>query len=374
MTVACAMIVRDSAKTLGTALESIAGHVDELVVIDTGSIDKTKALARRYGASVASFPWCDDFSAARQYAYDRCHSDWIMHLDSDDEILGAEHIRSAARAAPDDLGAVYWQYVTERGADGELLSSFWRERMTRRGWYEWRGRAHEVLVPLRPCSTSRDDHVVINHLGHAGAPEAGLERNVRLLRLDLAGQSAPDSRTLFYLARDLMQLHQYDEALSHLTAYLPLASWSDEHYLARLFIGYLHRLAGRWDQAIAMDLSALDVQHAWPDAYFALSEDYYYKEQWARCAYWSELGQRLAPPASALFVSHETYTYAWRIYYAVALVNLGRLVDALAITRGALALHPADRLHLHNLAYIDGKLAELLPDLAGAAPAKEAIS
>lgn len=63
--VSLCMIVRDSARTLGACLESIAPWVDEMIVIDTGSVDETREIAQLAGAQVYEFPWCDDFAAAR---------------------------------------------------------------------------------------------------------------------------------------------------------------------------------------------------------------------------------------------------------------------------------------------------------------------
>ena len=59
------MIVRDSTTTLPACLESIRPWIDELIVVDTGSVDDTREIARRFGARVFEFPWIDDFAAAR---------------------------------------------------------------------------------------------------------------------------------------------------------------------------------------------------------------------------------------------------------------------------------------------------------------------
>jgi glycosyltransferase involved in cell wall biosynthesis len=70
MTVSVAIIVKNGERTLGRCLDSLDEHVDEIVVVDTGSDDATRAIARRYTDSIHDFAWCDDFAAARQYAFD----------------------------------------------------------------------------------------------------------------------------------------------------------------------------------------------------------------------------------------------------------------------------------------------------------------
>src|SRR5579871_2891219 len=83
------MIARDSARTLRAALESIRPWVDEMVVVDTGSQDETASIAAACGAQVSHFPWCDDFSAARNESLRRSNGEWRFWMDSDDTIDAA---------------------------------------------------------------------------------------------------------------------------------------------------------------------------------------------------------------------------------------------------------------------------------------------
>ena len=76
MTVSIALIVKNEEKTLDRCLASLAGAVDEIVVVDTGSTDATRAVASRYTDRIFDFAWCDDFSAARQFAFER--GDWRL--------------------------------------------------------------------------------------------------------------------------------------------------------------------------------------------------------------------------------------------------------------------------------------------------------
>src|SRR5207249_11363200 len=77
------MIARDNANTIQAALESIKPWVDEMIVVDTGSIDETPKIARRLGAGVYRFAWCDDFSAARNESLKYARGEWIFWMDSD---------------------------------------------------------------------------------------------------------------------------------------------------------------------------------------------------------------------------------------------------------------------------------------------------
>ena len=80
------MIVRDNAKTLPACLESIRPWVDEMIVVDTGSADETPRIVESFGAKLYHFPWCDDFSAARNESLRHATGDWLFWMDSDDTI------------------------------------------------------------------------------------------------------------------------------------------------------------------------------------------------------------------------------------------------------------------------------------------------
>lgn len=70
-TISLAMIVKNEEEWLPKCLDSVKDIVDEIVIVDTGSTDKTKEVAARYGAQIYDFTWVDDFSAARNFSLDR---------------------------------------------------------------------------------------------------------------------------------------------------------------------------------------------------------------------------------------------------------------------------------------------------------------
>lgn len=95
--ISLAMIVKNEAHILGNCLNSVRGLVDEVIIMDTGSTDMTKFLAKSFGAKQFDFEWCDDFSKARNAAIKECKSDWILVLDADEAIYSRDH--EAIRAA-----------------------------------------------------------------------------------------------------------------------------------------------------------------------------------------------------------------------------------------------------------------------------------
>lgn len=84
------MIVRNEEATLGHCLESVRELVDEIVVIDTGSQDRTLEIAESFGAILGRFPWGDNFAEARNHSLSLCAGDWVLVLDADEAIDGQD--------------------------------------------------------------------------------------------------------------------------------------------------------------------------------------------------------------------------------------------------------------------------------------------
>ena len=80
------MIVKNEEAILAECLESVKDVVDEMIVLDTGSTDRTVAIAEEYGAKIPHFSWCDDFSAARNEALRHVTGDWVLVLDADEQL------------------------------------------------------------------------------------------------------------------------------------------------------------------------------------------------------------------------------------------------------------------------------------------------
>ncbi len=84
MRISLCMIAKNEELLLSSCLESVKGFVDEIIVVDTGSVDGTKEVALSYGARVVDYNWNDDFAAARNESLNYATGDWILVLDADE--------------------------------------------------------------------------------------------------------------------------------------------------------------------------------------------------------------------------------------------------------------------------------------------------
>lgn len=90
ITISVCMIVKDEEKVLKRCLDSLKDIADEFIIVDTGSKDKTKEIAKRYTDKIYDFKWIDDFAAARNYSFSKATKDYIYVADAD-EIIDEEN-------------------------------------------------------------------------------------------------------------------------------------------------------------------------------------------------------------------------------------------------------------------------------------------
>jgi len=120
-TLSISMIVKNEERHLAKCLMSVRPIAGEMIVVDTGSSDRTREIARALGAKVFDFPWTGDFSAARNYSLEHCSGDWILSLDADEIIAASDYTELTAlcrKGKPAAYKIVTRNYSNEMGAQG----------------------------------------------------------------------------------------------------------------------------------------------------------------------------------------------------------------------------------------------------------------
>ena len=139
------LIVKNEEQFLEQCLKSIQGLAQQIVVVDTGSTDRTMEIAKAHGAEVHSFAWCDDFSAARNAALEHATGDWVLMLDADEELPAAEHTRLRADMRRADVIAMRLPLVN-KGEEGQGKHCVPRLFRNAPGAYYY-SRIHEQVFP-----------------------------------------------------------------------------------------------------------------------------------------------------------------------------------------------------------------------------------
>lgn len=139
-TLSVCMIVRNEEAYLGACLSSIKQLADEIVVVDTGSDDRTIEIAHMFGARVYEYKWNDDFSAARNCSLAKAKGDWILILDADETISANDHKKlshSFQNTSPKDSIAFLMttrNYTEKRSSAGWIKNDYEYNEIKADGW------------------------------------------------------------------------------------------------------------------------------------------------------------------------------------------------------------------------------------------------
>jgi FkbM family methyltransferase len=233
------MIVRDNAKTLEACLRSIRPWVDEMCVMDTGSVDETPQIAARLGARVFHFPWCDSFSAARNESLRHARGRWVFWMDSDD-VISADNgrkLRALVEREPEPtvLGYVMQVHCPGPGDDGDLdVTVVDHVKLFRNlPHLRFEGRIHEQILPAirRSGGETAWTDVFVVHSGYDHSPEGQerkKQRDLKLLHLEL--EERPEHPfTLFNLGMTYADIGEYARAAEFLTRSIHRSGEGESH-------------------------------------------------------------------------------------------------------------------------------------------------
>jgi glycosyltransferase involved in cell wall biosynthesis len=253
------MIVKDEEDNLPGLLASIKGLADELVIVDTGSKDATVDVAGRSGAKVYHFPWCDDFSAARNESLCHATKDFILWLDADDELKREDHQRIRAHLRRHPGAAAYLRVYMEGNEQTEPCPQL-RIFPNHKG-IRFEGRVHEQVydsavakgILVHTCNAA-----VLHHGYEApGALMEKLRRNRKLLEEELACHPG-DLNALYFSARTCLGLDELESAVAHLDAIIergkddPLVRAHSSFKQAIINKGIVLLILGRAEEAFSV--------------------------------------------------------------------------------------------------------------------------
>ncbi len=249
-TISLCMIVKDEEAFLEDCLRSVAGAVDEICIVDTGSTDRTVEIAERYGAKIGYFEWADDFAAARKASLDMATGDWILVLDADERLApgSAAEIRRLVSAAD---APAYGVIVRSATKTGEITS--YSTRLFPAG-LRYKGALHE-----EPKATvyRAVESVEIQHLGYTEAMNVGRDKFHRNYEIaEKAHLADPeDPKWLLHMAAGLVLAGELETGVKRAKEAMAKSSFAArgaEHWgIYRVaFIGLMK--AGEYGEALAL--------------------------------------------------------------------------------------------------------------------------
>lgn len=261
------MIVRGEEECLPACLASVAG-ADELVVVDTSlpddPPDRTREIALAHGAKLFEFPWCDDFSKARNVSLSHCTGGWVLVIDADEVLEGGiETVREVIANIPEGVLGV--QVLCKADSGGE---AHWSLRLFRRGQAVWKGAVHNYLtLDMSRCPTSS----LIVRYGYSPAHKKDPDRALRILSKELE-RDPRLVREAYYLAREYWYRKDYAAALAWYENYLKKATWAPEMADAWLMAARCLWNLRKGNEARDCCLQAIKINADFKEAFLLMAE------------------------------------------------------------------------------------------------------
>jgi len=222
-TISCCMIVKDEEVFLEACLESVKDFVDEIIIVDTGSMDKTVEIARRYTKKVHFHPWKNSFSEARNHAMRFATGDWILTIDADEELVAGsgELLRQAVRETG-SADAIYASVISIYSGGRKTARHNSQRILRNNGVIHYEGSVHNLVTGVMKPAMSK---IELMHYGYNVEEKKANEkfiRTVELLKRQI--QKRPDDpRPHHYLGTSYLARGMYQECVEESTLAIRLA-------------------------------------------------------------------------------------------------------------------------------------------------------
>ncbi len=359
--ISLAMIVKDEGQVLDECLQSVRDLIDEIIVVDTGSRDETLEIARKHGARIVGYLWCDDFGAARNESLRLCTKDWILVLDADERFAQEDipAIRRLVKGPP----AFAFEFTTRNYTNATNIADFTPcapddpHAQGFAGWHpstkvrlfpasagaRFEGKVHELVEPslarariqIEPCS------VPIHHYPHVKGLNHTRDKQRMYLRLghEKVNQNPTDPKGYVELGNQYAEVSEYEKAAG---AYREALRLDPSNPLALRDLGGVLHLAGRSEEGKKALLLALRTDPGLAGAWRNLGVIYLDQKQW--------------PAAIESFQNALKADGAWLDgyrYLSIALEGNGDFGKAAEASRKALEARPdcpeCLRLYIHQM-------------------------
>lgn len=350
------MIVRNEEKSLPRCLTSARAIADEIIIVDTGSTDRTKEIADTFGAVIYDFTWIEDFSAARNFAFSKATKEYIFWLDADDYLKESDQalFRELKQSLPENVDSVNMQYNLAFDGEGKVVTSLRRNRLVRRSCgFKWIGPVHEYLEVYGPSYSS---DVCITH----EKDKAYTDRNLRIYRKREAEGESFSPRDQYYYANELRDHGIHGEACEYYELFLNGGQgWVEDNILACLRLAECRERLG--DKEAAFTAITRTLQYDSPRAEFCcrLGTWHVEKGQLHPAIYWYELAVMLPRQTASMGVKNEAFaTWIPNLQLALCYDRLGQHERANLFNETALLHLPGHPSMLYNRTYFQKLLGD----------------
>ena len=348
------LIAKNEEEVIGRCIESVIDVIDEIIVVDTGSTDKTIEIAEKYGAKVYNFTWIDDFAAARNYSFSKATKEYIFWLDADDILFPGdkEKFKELKEGLDGTVDAVSMNYVLAVDENNNPASSLRRNRLVKRSNnFLWIGKVHEYLEVYGNMISSN-----VSILHQKNKPYT--DRNLRIYEGMLKNNNEFSPREQFYYANELFDHGRYDEALDMYRKFVDgKKGWVEDvkSALSKIADCYSHK--GDKDMEMKALLEALEYDIPRSDFCCMIAYRFIEQNRYKEAMFWYKAAIDTKPDEDNMaLIDHAYYTWIPSIQLCVCYANLGDFNTSNYYNEKAAEYIPDHPSILQNREYLKDKI------------------
>jgi tetratricopeptide (TPR) repeat protein len=345
------MIVKNEEAVLARCLSSVSAAVDEIVIVDTGSTDHTKDIAYGFTDRVYDFAWIDDFSAARNFAFSKATTDYLLWLDADDvlERKDLKKLLDLKSKLSAEIDVVYMKYDVAFDENRRPTFSYYRERLIRRCEKAvWLEPVHEAIVPFGKTLYS---DIAVTHKKPPSRESGG--RNLAIIENQLSQGKQLSPRLCYYYARELMQHREYERAAAVFEALIETPeAWSVHKISACRELYQCKQKGYKKENAVAILYRSFAFGPPEAEILCDIGQHFLDENNPAAAEFWylAALSKRPDPHALS-FVETEYYDFIPLMQLCVIYDRMGNQKLAAEYNEKAGRIKPNSPAYLHNKQY-----------------------
>lgn len=352
ISISLCMIVKNEEDVLSRCLDSVKYLVDEIIIVDTGSTDKTKEIAKKYTDKVYDFEWIDDFSAARNYSFSKATKEYVMWLDADDVLLPNDKtkFKKLKEELDHSVDTIMMKYNVGFDANDNVTLTYYRERIFKRSTNPtWLDPIHEVITPFGNILHS---DIAISHKKiHVNDPG----RNLRIFEKMISDGTKLNPRQQFYYSRELYYNERYEEAIKGFTDFLDSKEgWVENNISACLDLANTYNAIGEYDKALRALFRSFEFDE--PRAEICCNIGSYFLDRYSynTAIYWYSVAlSRKIDTESGGFTNRDYYGYIPAIQLCVCYDRIGDIKKAIEFNELAAKYKPDDPSIQYNRDYFN---------------------
>lgn len=256
------IIAKNEEKNIGQCLAALEPYDFEIILVDTGSTDRTKEIAERYADKIVDFEWINDFSAARNFSLAQASHDYVLVLDCDEVILSLDRaqIDALIDSHPEAAGFI----ARNNHYQSNQTDSIYQDRVARlfhKKYYHYESPIHEQVVHNKKGMfyENYDIPILADHTGYTGTEDElkkKVERNNTLLFKEL--EKNPENPYLYFqIGQSYNMIYDYENSYKYYHQALAYDVNPEEEWVQMMIIAYANALLHTGRQAEALQLKGV---------------------------------------------------------------------------------------------------------------------